>query len=198
MKSKTRARIALYLTAVVVVVAMLIFLRPEEPVPTWDPALEFEVSILLLRGQHELASAKLATVEDDFPESIRLRLLQAWSADVSGDRTRSRELYEIALDLASSPAERREIVLSIADLHRRDGRLETARGMLSDAVERFGDSPRAERFDKLLIRSERSEDSFSDTSPAVEEKKDETSSGSDHRREAGVPQTVRPSVPNQR
>jgi tetratricopeptide (TPR) repeat protein len=137
--SRWKRRVALYLVSVVVVAGFVFAGWFYEAPPDYD-AQQSRVFELVGQGNHDEARQLFATMKARMPTDVRVPMLRAWMEDGLGHPDVARAAYYEALPLCINDAQRVEIILALADLSRRQGKVDEALEYVADVAETFGET----------------------------------------------------------
>lgn len=108
------------------------------------------VFALVRESRYEDAMTALRDLEEEFPGHIKIPLMEAYVHEVEGEFKKARAAYEVAVKRVPEADQRRVILLSIADLHRREGDVDRAEKMLAEVAKEYGESDRTRRLRAVL------------------------------------------------
>jgi tetratricopeptide (TPR) repeat protein len=112
----------------------------------------------------------LSAIEDDFPRHVKVYLARGYLDEVENDLEAARRTYLEAADLVIDPPQRREILLSVADLDRRRGNRVEAQAMLDRLSQECGESVRSRQLRiSLLVEEGRITDALREVTRMAEE-----------------------------
>ena len=114
-------------------------------------ALETRVMTAMRERRYEDARGEISELDQRFPRDPRGPLLAGFLSEIlSEDLEIVVAHYRRALPRCDSDERRGVVMAAIADLQRRQGRLELCAETLSESLVRFGDTPRFAEVDLLL------------------------------------------------
>ena len=158
-------RIVLYGGALVVVGGLCWFAWVHSPVPS----MESGVDIVMNLAQEDRFDDARELVDDlleAYPQDVRGLHLLAWLQDKRDNLSGAQDSYRQSLALCDTVDLRRHVMLCIADIDRRLGKLDRAERYLGLAVQEHGESRRSKHLRRMLNDDRRSRD------PAVKQSKD--------------------------
>ncbi|MAG58768.1 MAG: hypothetical protein CMJ83_20970 [Planctomycetes bacterium] len=154
---RLKRRIALY-GAAVAILGVLVYLGW-----VYVPHLGYsqdraEVFALVADGQFDEARSLIDEMRERDPDDVRVLVLLGWLEDGAGDLAATQSAYEAAVPLCKNDEQRRDLLLTLADIDRRVGHLDEASSGLKDVVSRFGETARSRQLRVLLLIDKRSWD----------------------------------------
>ena len=149
-----KSRICLYGAALVAAFLLIWFGFIKEPEPTFDE-LKTKAINLLQEGKEEEARHLLEEMCEDFPDAVQAPLLLGWLYECGEDLPAARIAYERAISRCTTDEQRRDIMVSIAELHRREGDLSQAEQLLRKATDQYGNGERSRRLRVALLIEKR-------------------------------------------
>ncbi len=99
----------------------------------------------------ERARVELGRVADDFAGHVKVKLAYAWLDEYEGKIDDARAAYLALSDATPEPTQRRDLLLTVADLDRRVGKAPEAEAGLAAVVSEFGETERSRRLRIALL-----------------------------------------------
>jgi tetratricopeptide (TPR) repeat protein len=118
----------------------------------------------------EEADALIDKLAKDFPDAVQALLLKGWLKDGLKDIKGAISAYESAIARTTSEEQRCELLLSIADLHRRSGDLSECARLREEAVSSQGETENSRQLSiTMLIDQSRLEEALNELRVFAEE-----------------------------
>lgn len=114
-----------------------------------------EVFRLAGEGKWEEARDLIDEMAERYPDDVRVPLLLGWLEDGAGDLDATTRAYESALPKCETDAQRLELLVTLADIHRRQGHADVAEVRLEEAAKKYGESAKTRHLRVLLLMSKR-------------------------------------------
>lgn len=86
-----------------------------------------------------------------YPKDVRVPLLRAYMEECRGDLEAAKELYRSSVAMAYNDRQRQELLVTVADIDRRQGDVGAAEKQLADAVKQYGESYRSHHLRALIL-----------------------------------------------
>jgi len=149
-RSRTKKRVILYSFSVVAL-AVLSYLGW-----AYVPHLGFDEDRTVLFGllgesRYAEAEAVLDEMTDRYPKDVRVSLLRGYLAEHQGDLEKAKGIYRDSQSACHNDAQRQDLLVTVADIERRQGHLDRAERQLADATKRYGESFRSRHLRVLLF-----------------------------------------------